>query len=124
MTKLNSAIVDKALEEGKNIDRQARILVKRTGVDRETAEKLARFARDVRRNPKVGCAPSTRQLLVAAQDVVEGLPIQEAVMYAIINDLDENADRQALLQHLQIIGSIDEAFVEGREEEKDDDETE
>ena len=44
-------------------------------------------------------------------------------MYAIINDLDENADRQALLQHLQIIGSIDEAFVEGREEDKDDDDT-
>ena len=102
---------------------EARILAKRTGVDKETAEKLAKFARDVRRNPKVGCTPSTRQLLVAAQDVVEGLPIQEAVMYAIINDLDENTDRQALLQHLQIIGSIDEAFVEGREEDTDDDQT-
>jgi len=102
---------------------ETKILVKRTGVDKETAEKLAKFARDVRRNPKVGCTPSTRQLLVAAQDVVEGLPIQEAVMYAIINDLDENADRQALLQHLQIIGSVDEAFVEGREEDTDDDET-
>ena len=99
---------------------ETKILVKRTGVDKETAEKLAKFARDVRRNPKVGCAPSTRQLLVAAQDVVEGLPIQEAVMYAIINDLDENTDRQALLQHLQIIGSVDEAFVNGREEEEDD----
>lgn len=100
---------------------ESRILVKRTGVEKDTADKLAKFARDVRRNPKVGCTPSTRQLLVAAQDVVEGLPIQDAVMYAIINDLDENTDRQALLQHLQIIGSIDEAFVEGREGDDDDD---
>jgi len=102
---------------------EAKILGKRTGADKETVEKLARFARDVRRNPKVGCAPSTRQLLVAAQDVVEGLPIQEAVMYAIINELDENTDRTALLQHLQIIGSVDEAFVEGREEDEDDTDT-
>ncbi len=99
---------------------EAQILRDRTGVEREVAEKLTRFARDVRRNPKTGCTPSTRQLLVAAQDVAEGLPIQEAVMYAIINDLDETADRQALLQHLQIIGSVDEAFVEGREEQDDD----
>jgi len=103
---------------------EAKIIKKRTGCEQEIADKLAKFARDVRRNPKVGCTPSTRQLLVAAQDVVEGLPIQEAVMYAIINDLDENADRQALLQHLQIIGSVDEAFVEGREEDTDDNETE
>lgn len=98
---------------------EAQILRDRSGVEKEVAEKLARFARDIRRNPKVGFAPSTRQLLVAAQDVKEGLPIQEAVMYAIINDLDETADRQALLQHLQIIGSVDEAFVEGREEDDD-----
>lgn len=100
---------------------EAKILRNRTGVDKDTADKLARFARDVRRNPKVGCAPSTRQLLVACQDVKEGLPIQEAVLYAIINDLDEGADRTALLQHLQVIGSVDEAFVSGTQEEKDDD---
>jgi hypothetical protein len=58
-------------------------------------------------------------LLVAAEDIVEGLPINEAVMYAIINDLNEDADRKALLQHLQVIGNIDEAWVEG--EENDDD---
>jgi len=99
---------------------EARILVKRTGVDKEVAEKLAKFARDVRRNPKVGCCPSTRQLIVTAQDVKEGLPIQEAVLYCIINDLDETADRTALLQHLQIIGTVDEAFVNGREDDNDD----
>ena len=100
---------------------EASIIVKRTGVDKDVATKLAKFARDVRRNPKLACAPSTRQLLVAAQDVVQGLPIQEAVLVDIINDLDEDIDRQALLQHLQIIGSVDEAFVSGREADDDDD---
>ena len=99
---------------------EAKILGNRTGVDKDTADKLARFARDVRNNPKVGCAPSTRQLLVAAQDIKEGLPIQEAVKYSIINDLDESADRTALLQHLQVIGNVDEAFVNGTEEEEND----
>jgi len=99
---------------------EASIIVKRTGVDKDVAAKLAKFARDVRRNPKVVCAPSTRQLLVTAQDVVQGLPIQEAVLVDIINDLDEDTDRQALLQHLQIIGSVDEAFVSGREADDDD----
>jgi nitric oxide reductase NorQ protein len=99
---------------------EAKILRNRTGVDKETADKLAKFARDVRRNPKVGCTPSTRQLLVAAQDVKEGLPIQEAVQYSIINDLDEGTDRTALLQHLQVIGTVKEAFVNGTQEDEDD----
>lgn len=94
---------------------EAGILVKRTGVDKDIATKLATFAQNVRHNPKVGCAPSTRQLLVAAQDVADGLPVHEAVMYNIINDLDESADRKALLQHLQIIGKVDEAMVFGDE---------
>ncbi len=96
---------------------EANILVKRTGVDQEIADKLAKFAREVRRNPKLGCAPSTRQLLVACEDVKEGSPLPQAVMFCIINDLDETVDRQALLQHLQIIGNIDDAFVGGREDE-------
>jgi len=95
---------------------EAKILHKRTGVAQEVADKLARFAADVRRNPKVGMTPSTRQLLVAAQDVAEGVPLEEAVRYAILNALDENADRKALLQHLQIIGKVDEAWVEGKDE--------
>jgi nitric oxide reductase NorQ protein len=99
---------------------EAKVLRNRTGVDQDVADKLARFARDVRRNPKVGCTPSTRQLLVAAQDAKEGLPIQEAVLYSIINDLDEGTDRTALLQHLQVIGKVDEAFVSGEQEEEDE----
>ncbi|MDP2728266.1 MAG: AAA family ATPase [Dehalococcoidia bacterium] len=95
---------------------EAKIIQKRTGADKDTAEKLAKFARDVRRNPKIGCSPSTRQLLVAAEDTVEGLPLQEAIMYAIVNDLDERVDRQALLQHLQVIGKIDDAWANAQEE--------
>lgn len=95
---------------------ETEILVKRTGVEREVAEKLATFARDVRRNPKLGCAPSTRQLLVACEDVAEGSPLPQAVMFCIVNDLDETVDRQALLQHLQIIGNIDDAFVGGNDD--------
>ncbi len=95
---------------------EANILAKRTGVDLEIATKLAKFAREVRRNPKVGCCPSTRQLLVACEDIAEGSPLPQAVMFCIINDLDDTVDRQALLQHLQIIGKIDDAFVEKDED--------
>jgi nitric oxide reductase NorQ protein len=98
---------------------EAKILRNRTGISPEVADKLAKFAREVRRNPKVGCVPSTRQLLVAAQDVKEGLPLNEAVLYSIINDLDEGVDRTALLQHLQIIGGINEALVNGQQEDTD-----
>ncbi|KKM63831.1 hypothetical protein LCGC14_1507480 [marine sediment metagenome] len=98
---------------------ETRIIMKRTGVHKDVAEKLAKFARDVRRNPKIGCAPSTRQLLVAAQDVTQGLPLPEAVMYSMINDLDERADRTALLQHLQIIGKVDEAWVGGVQDDNE-----
>lgn len=96
---------------------EAKILVQRTGVSLDVAEKLAKFAREVRRNPKVGCVPSTRQLLVACEDVAQGAPLNEAVKFSIINDLDESVDRQALLQHLQIIGNVDDAFVFGGDDE-------
>ncbi len=69
----------------------------------------------------MGCAPSTRQLLVAAEDVKEGLPLPQAVLYSIVNELDEGADRTALLQHLQVIGKVDDAFVNGTKSQEDDD---
>ena len=46
--------------------------------------------------------------------------MNEAVQYSIINDLDESADRTQLLQHLQVIGTVDEAFVNGKQEDEDD----
>jgi nitric oxide reductase NorQ protein len=121
--------MDKAIKErfGRTIvltwppqDVESQILQRRTGVSKEVADKLSRFARDIRRDPKITVRPSTRQLLVAAEDVVEGLPIQEAVMYAIINDLDEDVDRKTLLQHLQVIGKVDEAWVNGEATDEDD----
>ncbi len=99
---------------------EAKIIQKRTGVAQDIAEKLAKFAADVRRNPKIGFAPSTRQLLVAAQDVSMGLPLPEAVQYALINDLGEGVDRTALLQHLQVIGKVTDAYMGSKSQEEDE----
>ena len=95
------------------------ILTRRTGVDEETAEKLAEFARTVRRNPKLGVPVSTRHLLGAASLVVEGMALQDAVLFSVVNGMGEEVDRKALLQALQVIGKVDEAYVEGQAEEED-----
>jgi MoxR-like ATPase len=95
------------------------ILTRRTGVDGEAAEKLAEFARTVRRNPKLGVPVSTRQLLGAASLVVEGMALQDAVLFSVVNGMGEEVDRKALLQALQVIGKVDEAYVEGQAEEED-----
>ena len=93
------------------------ILVKRTGVEEDDAEKLAEFARSVRRNPKLGVPVSTRQLLGASALIVEGMPIQEAVRFAAVNAMGEDVDRSALLQALQIVGKVDDAWVDGTDDE-------
>jgi len=95
------------------------ILVKRTAIDDDTAGKLTEFARSVRRNPKIGVPVSTRQLLGAASLVVEGMAIQDAVLFSVVNSMGEDVDRSALLQALQIIGNVDEAWVS--QEPQDDD---
>ena len=97
------------------------ILTRRTRVDEDTAEKLAEFARTVRRNPKLGVPISTRQLLGAASLVVEGMALQDAVLFSIVNSMGQDVDRKALLQALQVIGKVDEAYVEGTAEQDDDD---
>jgi nitric oxide reductase NorQ protein len=97
------------------------ILVKRTSLDEEIAGKLTEFARSVRRNPKIGVPISTRQLLGAASLIVEGMPIQDAVKFAVVNGMGEDVDRSALLQALQIIGKVDDAYV-SQEPQGDDDE--
>ncbi|MEK7876606.1 MAG: AAA family ATPase, partial [Pseudomonadota bacterium] len=76
------------------------ILTRRTGVDEEPAEKLAEFARTVRRNPKLGVPVSTRQLLGAASLVAEGMALQDAVLFSVVNSMGEDVDRKALLQAL------------------------
>ena len=95
------------------------ILVKRTSVDDDTAGKLTEFARSVRRNPKIGVPVSTRQLLGASSLIVEGMAIQDAVLFSVVNSMGEDVDRAALLQALQIIGNVDDAYVS--QEPQDDD---
>lgn len=90
---------------------EKKVLERRTGVDPDVAGKLAEFAASVRRNPKIGLPVSTRQLLATAQMVVEGMTLQDAVLFSVVNDAGEDVDRKALLQALQIIGKVDEAYV-------------
>jgi len=89
------------------------ILQKRTGVDQDTAEKLAEFARTARRSSKLRLPISTRQLLGAATLVVEGMDLQDSVLYSVVNGCGEDVDRNALLQALQVIGKVDDAYVSG-----------
>lgn len=96
------------------------IIQARTGVSEEVAAKLAEFARIVRRNPKLSIPVSTRQLLGAAQLVAAGMPLSEGVQFGVVNSLGEGVDRQSLLQALQVIGNVDDAYVEGRTDEDDE----
>ena len=93
------------------------ILVRRTGIEEDEAGKLVEFAHSVRHNPKLGVAVSTRQLLGAASLLVEGMPLPDAVLFSIVNGMGEDVDRQALLQALQIIGNVDDAYVTGRDDD-------
>lgn len=97
------------------------ILQARTGVAEDVAEKLCEFAQRVRRNPQQSIPVSTRQLLGAAQLVSEGMSLPEAVQFGVVNGLGDGVDRQSLLQALQIIGNVNDAYVEGQSEDDDDD---
>ncbi len=99
---------------------ESNILQRRTGVDEDTAEKLTEFARTVRRNARLGLPVSTRQLLGASTLVTHGMTLQDAVLYSVVNGMGEDVDRNALLQALQIIGKVDDAYVNGVREDEDD----
>ena len=88
------------------------ILVARTGVSEDVANRLAELARSVRKNPKLMLPISPRSLLSAATLVKRGMPIQEAVLFGMVNAMPADVDRQTLLQALQIIGKVDEAYVD------------
>jgi nitric oxide reductase NorQ protein len=105
--------VRKSVEKG--------IIQARTGVPEEVADKLCEFAKRVRRNTQHGIPVSTRQLLGAASLVAEGMTLPQAVQFGVINSLGDGVDRQSLLQALQIIGNVSDAYVEGRTEDDDDD---
>lgn len=97
------------------------ILEARTGVSEDVSERLCEFAQRVRRNPQQSIPVSTRQLLGAAKLVVEGMTLPEAVQFGVVNGLGDGVDRQALLQALQVIGPVNDAYVEGQAEDDDDD---
>lgn len=88
------------------------ILVKRIGIDAEAAGNLVELAHVIRKNPKLGVAISTRQLLECAALLKEGLRLHDAVMFALVNGTEENVDRKAILQALQFTGDLSEAYVQ------------
>ncbi len=90
------------------------ILVKRIGVDFETAGDLVELACTIRQNPKLGLVISTRQLLECATLLKEGLSFHDAVMFAIVNGAEENVDRKAILQAVQFTGDLSEAYAQCR----------
>ena len=99
--------------------REVAILVKRTGLAEDVADKLAEFARTVRRDVKLQAAISTRQLLGAAGLVNEGMALPDAVVYAVVNPMGADVDRKAMLQALQMLGKLDDAYAEGGEDDDD-----
>lgn len=95
------------------------LLVKRIGIETGTAGKLVNFAGATRQNPKLAMPVSTRQLLECAALIREGLLLQDAVLFAVINGATEEAERKALLQCLQVTGEVAEAYRVAEDDEED-----
>ncbi len=98
---------------------EVELMARRTGIDEDTAWKLATFAATIRGNPKLGVSVSTRQLLECAALAREGLPLPDAVLFAVVNSAVDEVDRKALLQSLQVTGAVEDAYTRWHE---DDDE--
>jgi len=94
------------------------ILMRRTGLPEETADKLAELAKVVRRDTKLGVTISTRQLLSASSLIQEGMASHDAVLFAVVNGAGQDVDRKGLLQALQMLGKVEDGFAA----EDDDDE--
>jgi nitric oxide reductase NorQ protein len=67
------------------------ILVKKTGVNSDTASALVRMANTIRQDPRFERKVSTRQLLMATEDIVAGASMLDAVEFAIANTFGELA---------------------------------
>ncbi len=78
------------------------------GVPSRTAEKLTEFAHTLRKTGRP-VPISTRQLLVAAEEILDGATLREAVETAIVFGIDDPAQEKATLQALQWVE--DEPFV-------------
>ena len=78
------------------------------GVQSRTAEKLTEFAHTLRKAGRP-VPVSTRQLLVTAEEMLDGATLREAVETAIVFGIDDPAQEKAALQALQWVE--DEPFV-------------
>ncbi len=75
------------------------VVVSKAGVAKDVAEKLVSLAVSSRNNPELERKISTRQVIMAAEDVKYGASIREAVEFAISNSYGEQA--QVIMQALQ-----------------------
>ena len=83
-------------------------ILREHGLAPATADRLTEFAHTLRKSTRP-VPISTRQLLVAAEEVLGGATLREAVETAIIFGIDDPAHEKAALQALQWVE--DEPFV-------------
>jgi len=94
-------------------DKEVDILVSKTGCHKGVAEKLVDLAVVLRKNPNLERKVSTRQLLMAAEEMKYGAPFADAVEFCLSDNYRE--DEQEFLQTLQAFLPPDEAKT-GRED--------
>lgn len=81
------------------VDDEIDILIRKIGVSKDIATILVNLAETVRKNPNLERKISTRQLLMAAEEIKFGASTKEAVEFCISNSYGEQA--QDILQSLQ-----------------------
>lgn len=89
---------------------EVEILIRKIGIARATANILVSLASTVRENPNLERKISTRQLLMASEEIKYGATIREAVEFCISNSYGEQA--QDVLQALQAF--LPESEARGR----------
>ncbi len=90
------------------------ILASRTKVPKDVAERVVKFANNVRYSPTQPIPVSTRQEIATCELVGAGMPLEEAIIFTVVNHVSEEVDKKALLQSLQMtVGKVDEAYVTG-----------
>ena len=72
-------------------DSEIRILTTKTGIAPSAAHVLVYMANTIRQDPTFDRKVSTRQLLMAARDIVSGATIRDAVQFAVSNTFQEKA---------------------------------
>jgi len=87
-------------------------ILQRQGLDRDRADKLALFGQTLRKATTT-VPVSTRQLLVATDELLDGGSLREAVETAIINGIEDGSVEKMALQALQWLE--DNPYVEDKE---------